>query len=172
MTEKPIKLDPKELDVLDFDVIEEHWNEYELEDNTKLRGRVFLTRVARPLHGSISGKYALSFSTHFTSTALPNLRGSPGSPITPEEANVKDDDISSGIKMPVRILNQSEPWNIYRVDKTTEMFQVKLVVSAVYRLKDRYDQFGEPAYIIINKPLTSPVAKGYVKVDTKRKLKK
>jgi len=168
---KPPPADPKEIEVLDFEVIEEHWNEYELEDNTKLRGRVIVTRVARPLHGP-PGLYDLSFNTTFTSTTSPSFRGKPSPPLGPEELLVKEEDISSGIKIPVKILSSIEPWNYYRIEKTTDTFQVKLLVSAVYRVKDRFDQFGEPAYVITNRPVVAPTAKGYVKLDTRKKTEK
>jgi len=163
--EKPPPLEPKDIEVLDFEVIEEHWNEYELDDNTKLRGRAVLSRVARPRLGAVAGQYDLSFNPIFTVTAPPNQRGKPGPPLTPEEFVVKQEDISSGLKIPVRPITHSEPWNIYRIEKTMDIFQAKLVVSAVYRVKDRFDQFGEPAYVIQHGMIMSPVAKGYVKIE-------
>jgi len=163
--EKPPPLEPKNLEVLDFEVIEERWNEYELEDNTKLLGRVILTRAVRPLHGAVAGQYGLSFNPIFMITAPPDQRGKPGPPVSLEEAAVKPEDISSGAKVPVRVISHSEPWNIYRIEKTTDMFQAKLVVSAVYRIRDRFDQFGEPAYSITHTTILAPTAKGYVKIE-------
>lgn len=166
--EKPPPPQSKDLEVLDFEVIEEHWNEYELEDDTKLHGRIILTRVARPLHGAVAGQFGFSFNNIFTVTAPPSQRGKPGPPVAPEEVVVKPEDISSGTKAPVRTITHSEPWNIYRIEKTTDMFQIKLVVSAVYRVKDRFDQFGEPAYVVTSSPMIAPVAKGYVRIEPRR----
>jgi len=163
--EKPPPLEPKNTEVLDFEVIEEYWNEYELEDDTKLRGRTVLTRATRPRLGAVAGRYDLSFNHIFTVTAAPDQRGKPGPPLSSEEITVKPDDISSGVKIPVRLISHSEPWNIYRIEKTMDMFQVKLVVNAVYRAKDRFDQFGEPAYVVTNSVMIAPVAKGYVKIE-------
>lgn len=160
--------DSKEVEVLDFDVLEEYWNEYDLEDNSRLRARLIVTRVAlRP--GTPVGQFDLSFQTILMITAPPNQRGAPGPPVSPEEINVSPEDIASGRKIPVRPLTNNEPWNIYRVEKTTDVFQAKLVVSAVYRIKERYDQFGEPAYVITSGPVVAPLAKGYVKLEPKGK---
>jgi len=162
---KPPELEPKDTEVLDFEVIEEYWNEYELEDNSKLCGRTVLIRAIRPRIGAITKQYGLSFNNVFTITAPPDQRGKPGPPLTPEEITVKPEDISSGLKIPIRVIRHNEPWNIYRIEKTMDMFEVKLVVQAVYRVKDRFDQFGEPAYVITHSNIVAPVAKGYVRIE-------
>src|SRR3990172_8168031 len=97
-SEPPSSFDPKIVEVLDFDVLEEHWNDYELEDNSKLRGRVIVTRVARR-PGMPTGQYDLSFQTVFIITAPLEGRGSPGPPLSPEEIVVTPEDISAGRKL-------------------------------------------------------------------------
>lgn len=160
--------DPKLVEVLDFQILDEKWNEYELEDNSKLSARGIVTRVARRPN-SPSGQFDLSFQTILTITAPPDQRGQPGAPLSPEEIALGPDDITSGRKIPVDILTNNEPWNMYRVEKTMDVFQVKLVVSAVYRIKERFDQLGEPAYVITSAPIVAPVAKGYLKLEPKSK---
>jgi hypothetical protein len=152
------------LGILDFDVIEEHWNEYDSDKGCKLRGPVVLTRVARPGHGAVAGQYELAFSQIFTITAPPEQMGRLGLPLRPEEIiAAKPGDVAEDPKIPVRTITCSEPCDIYRVEKTMNMFQVKLVVMPAYRVKDRFDQFAEPSYVLTHGTVVTPVGKGYVK---------
>jgi hypothetical protein len=57
---------------------------------------------------------------------------------------------------PVRVLTYNEPWNVYRVVKTGDIIKLKMVVSEVYRVRDIYDQNGEPYYIVIWGPTVAP----------------
>ena len=36
----------QDLDNLEFRIVEEVWNEYELKDGTKIRGRTYISRIA------------------------------------------------------------------------------------------------------------------------------
>jgi hypothetical protein len=162
--------DPRGIDVFDYDVLEEHWNEYELEDSTKIRSRIILTRVARPKQGFKQGQYDLSFNPVSTTVSPPEKRNStPGTPLTPEESAVKPEDITNGTKIPVKVIASSEQWNVYRVRDTGDMFRVKMLLTEAYRVKDRFDPFGEPHYVVTYSPVVTPVAKGYEKVDLRGK---
>lgn len=69
-------------------------------------------------------------------------------------------------KEPVKILTSSEPWNKYRIPKTGDILQVKLVVSEVFRVKNQFDQSGEPFYIVTHGPLVSPGSKGSITIGS------
>jgi len=166
---KPV--DPRGIDVFDFDVIEESWNNYVLEDGTEIHARIVLMRVARPKQGFKPGQYDLQFSLVSSVTALPEKRNDPGIPLTPEEILVKPEDITDGTKIPTKPMSTSEQWNVYRVRKTGDMFRTKMLVSEVYLVKDRFDQNGEPQYVLNWTPVVGPVAKGYEKVDLRGKAK-
>ena len=144
-----------DLDNLDFKVIKEIWNEYELKDNTKIRGRMFLTRISenknKPRPATTNPKdqfvdYQFSFSKHFevfapkdqvrTPTKIPNVN-----------------EISQDKKIEVDPLTMSEPWNIYEVVKNGTIIKAKLVVSEIFRVDGVYDQFGQPYYILKNGPV-------------------
>jgi hypothetical protein len=159
------------MEVFRFDVIEENWNEYELEDGTNLWSRLILTRVMRPKQGFKPGEYGLSFNTVSTITAPADKRNKPGPPLTPDEISVKPDDVSSGSKIPVKVISSSEQWNVYRVRDDGDMFRTKMLVTEVYRVRDRFDQFGEPAHVIAFGQVVAPVAKGYEKIGLTGKSK-
>lgn len=147
---------PKDTEVLDFEVVEEKWNKYELADLTVLRARIILTRIMTARFGPV-GQYGISAQTIFAATAPPEKRGQPMQiPPAPEWESMPKD--------PVKILTNSEPWNKYRIPKSGDVLQVKLVVTEVFRVKDQYDNFGEPFYIVTSGPLVSPATKGSVNI--------
>src|SRR6266566_722468 len=141
--------EPKDIEVLDFDVLEEKWNDYELADETKLRGRFILTKLMRAKHGPADA-IGIAAQTIFTVTALPDRRGSRSQPPLQEEWD-------SLTKDPVGILNSTEPWNQYRIPKlNNKLIQAKLVVTAVFQFPGKFDQEGEPFYIVTSSPLIAP----------------
>src|SRR6267143_996486 len=148
------EVDPKDIEVLKLDIVREYWNEYELEDRTILRGRLILTKAMRPKHGPV-GPIGFGMQTFFVVTALPEKRGKRMQPPSPEQYDTIP-------KEPVDIVRTSEPWNIYRIEETGGLIQAKLVVTAVFHLKDIYDQEGEPFYIVAHGPVLAPGTKGGV----------
>jgi len=147
---------PKDTEVLEFEVIEEKWNKYDLVGQTVLKGRLVLTRIARPKFGPV-GQYEITAQAVFAVSAPPEKRGDPMQLPPPSDwANLP--------KEPVKILTTSEPWNKYRISKTGDVLQIKLVVTEVFRIKDHYDQFGEPFYVVTSGPLVSPGTKGTVSI--------
>jgi hypothetical protein len=147
---------PKDTEVLEFDVVEEKWNKYDLADQTVLKARVIIARIARPKFGP-TGQYSISGQTIFSVTAPPEKRGQSMQLPPQSEWNTLPKD-------PVKILTNSEPWNKYRIPKTGDVLQVKLVVTEVFRVRDHCDSFGEPFYIVTSGPLVSPATKGSVSI--------
>lgn len=144
-----------DLDNLEFKVIKEIWNEYELKDGTKIRGRMFLTRIAedknKPKPATTNSKeqivdFQFSFSKHFEVFAPKDQLSAPT-----KIPSVKE--IAEDKKMEVDPITMSEPWNIYEVIKNGTIIKAKLVVSEIHRVNDIYDQFGQPYYILKNGPV-------------------
>ena len=145
---------PKDLEVLDFEAVEEKWNNYELADQTILKARIILTRITRPKRGPI-GQYGISAQTIFSVSAPPEKRSEPMQ--IPPASEWKDLP-----KDPIRILTTSEPWNKYRIPKTGDVLQVKLVATEVFRVRGQFDNFGEPFYIVTSGPIVAPATKASV----------
>lgn len=127
-------------EVLEFEVIEEPWNEYEFNDGSKMRARLIINRMSRKNKVS---PISVSSQNIFTITTSRDKRGPP-SPLRPEE-------ISGQVpveKTPVKIITSNERWNAYRVVRDDQTLKVKLLVAEVFRVVNRFDQFGEPAYIV------------------------
>jgi len=147
---------PDEIDIIDFKIIKEGWNEYEINDDTILRARIFLTRLAEkknatPPHdlkpGEKFGEYQISAQNNFQVFAKDRNKGKPTLPLPPIN-QIKENE-----KEEMELLTSSEPWNTYEVLKNGMIVRIKLVVSEIYRVKDKFDQFGEPYLIVKSSPV-------------------
>lgn len=145
-----------DLDNLEFKIIKEQWNEYELKDGTKIRGRIFLTRISenkntpRPQNlkpGEQVVDYQFQIQNHFEVFTPKNLLGIPTLPLPAVN------EISESMKELVESLTYNEPWNTYEIIKNGTIIKVKLVVNDIYKVKDKYDALGNPYYLLINGPL-------------------
>jgi hypothetical protein len=151
---------------VEFEPIEEHWNTYVLEDSTKVRARVILLKLLTaklPLFTTSQPSAQIQFKTSyiFVVSARPELKGPPGPPPTQEEIS----SIIRGEGQLVRIRESDEKWNVYRIINSGETLKLKLVVSDVYRVPDRFDPDGEPIYVFTHtttfmpgplRPLSTP----------------
>jgi hypothetical protein len=151
---------------VEFEPIEEHWNTYVLEDSTKVRARVILLKLLTaklPLFTTSQPSAQIQFKTSyiFVVSARPELKGPPGPPLTQEEIS----SIIRGEGQLVRIRESDEKWNVYRIINSGETLKLKLVVSDVYRVPDRFDPDGEPIYVFTHtttfmpgplRPLSTP----------------
>lgn len=142
---------PNEFDDLDFEVIEEHWNEYELEDNSRIKGRIIVKKIIGDPHDP--QYYAFELSPVMFSVYSPLVnRGETDNEPSPEEYNR----LSS---YEVRISRADEKYNRYRILRNGRVVKIKLEVSEITRLTNRFDSHGLPFYlmsyghsIIMNEP--------------------
>lgn len=68
--------------------------------------------------------------------------GHPVIPALPEEVS---DPLNHG-GLEVSVIGSSEPWNEYAFDESGKI-KLKFVLNKVWRLKDRYDNVGDPVYV-------------------------
>ena len=130
---------------LEFEPIEEKWNEYELRDQNiyvKLRARIILLKVISD--PSSPSRYQMKFQKIFTVSS-----SKPGPPMKPPNPR----ELKRLPKYPVEIVSSREPWNIYRITETGDIMRVKLIITDIYRVKNIYDPEGQPYYIIQSGPL-------------------
>lgn len=147
---------PDEVDTLEFNITKEDWNVYEFKDGTKLKGRIFLTRITEQKNprlpndlkpNEIFGQYGISIQNNFQVFALPHKKGTPTLPLPPVEK------ITNQEKEEIEILTSNEPWNVYEIIKNGMIIRIKLVVSEVFKVKNTFDQFGEPYFIVKSAPI-------------------
>lgn len=148
---------------IDFDPEKETWNIYELSDKSVIKIRTVLFKLLRsvkPLPPQAitlpAQTKALEFQAKFqnilvVTRASPTLMGKPTSPVPPEELLKLD-------KVEVAYTAYQEDWNIYRLPDGSKL-KVKLVVSAVFRIKGQYDELGYPMYVVNSTNAITPVPK-------------
>jgi len=141
---------------IDFEPIIERWNNYLLRDGARVRGRVLLLKLLAPrgqvdrylIHGS---QLQAKTQNIFVVSAPPHLKGPPGPLPSLDEVRTA---LERGVL--VEVIECEEHWNEYRIINTGEVFKLKLVVSDIYRLPNRFDPEGEPVYIITNTIAIAP----------------
>jgi len=160
MAETP-KIPIMEFEELDFDIEREVWNIYELGDRSRIKMRTILvkllrSRARRAEKAMPEAREIVEFQGKFQNivtvvSCVPTLLGPPSPPIPPQE-------IASLPKDEVTYTPYQEDWNIYRLPDGAKL-KVKLVVSAVYRVKDKYDELGYPIYSVNSTNAVVPVPK-------------
>jgi hypothetical protein len=130
---------PSNFEQLDFTVEEEYWNEYELSDGSRVKARVILQTVRRDPNNPSE----LEFRTVppiFVPYAPVESRGEMNKePRLEEHENLPREE--------VKIIRNDEKWNKYRVAGMDRIFMLRLTVSTIYRVKNRYTVDGLPFYL-------------------------
>jgi hypothetical protein len=138
-------VDASLLFVLDFDVMHEDWSVFALEDGNKIRARCILASVrgqrVPPQKGDL---VAPETQVIVKVDSPPNRRGKKGAPATPEE--ISDPRGHGGIE--VGVLRSTEPWNEYHIKGSQIRIRTKLIMNRVYRIDERYDNLGDPVYVV------------------------
>lgn len=125
---------------LDFEIIQENWNSYTLDDGTRLKGRIFVTRTFQDKLDLKNIVIDLSDPIYIVVSASSNNIGKSNIPESTEYSQLE--------RKEVNIIDCSEKLNIYKIPEITINIKVKLVVSDIYRAVDKYEKFGLPFYFV------------------------
>ena len=131
---QPPKL-PDDYEEMEFTIENEEWNEYELKDGVRLKGRVILQKVIRDPNNPNLFNFNLS-KPMWIVFAPTTLRDKPNYNPTEKPSE----------KFEVHVNRNNEPWNIYRISKTGQKLRVKLTLTEVSRFVDKFDNNGMPVY--------------------------
>ena len=135
---------PDDFEILDFTVEEEHWNEYELVDGSRVKGRLILRIIIRDPNNP--NAYSFDFHPAFYAVYAPQAnRGERNNEPRPEEYFTLPN-------YEVRITRNDEKWNKYRILRTGQVIKVKLTITEIHRITDRFDKDGIPFYLITAGP--------------------
>lgn len=143
---------------VDFEPEKEVWNVYELSDGSMLRIRAMLMKLYRLAQPPKEGgdQYNASFqNVMVVKRTSPKLKG-PKSTVPLPVTNL--DQIP---KVEVQFSPLVEDWNVYRLE-TGDSLKVKLVASIIYRIRDKWDQFGDPFYVVSSTNVIQPVKRPVV----------
>jgi len=135
---------PPDFEELEFKIVEEGWNEYELDDGARVKGRIFLAKIMRDPNDPKQMSFDIS-PPKWSVYAATALRGAPSTELIKDLNKQK-----TANKYKVHIDRSHEPWNIYTILRTGQEIKIKLAVDEVNRFKDAYDQNGLPFYQVPN----------------------
>lgn len=139
-----------EYDFIDFDIIEEPWNLYKLEDQSILKTRFVLINVLKE-KGTPKGTLEFGFQSTNVLGVIPppELIGVPSRPYGPEE--LESSVVAEDLKID-RI--GEERWNKYKLKNEIEL-NVKNVLVTVSRT-NKFDQRGLPVYLVNLQAIVKP----------------
>lgn len=136
---------PDEFEDLDFEIVNESWNEYELNDGVTIRARTILKKIV--VDPNDPTKYAFDLHPIISTVYAPlALRGEKNNHPKPEEYNTL-------ANYEVEPKRSDEKFNVYRILKSGDTFKLKLVVTKFLRLSDRFDKDGLPFYMLNHGPM-------------------
>ena len=138
----------KAIVTLDFKVIKEFWDMYQLDDGTRLKNRVILTGVKkiindskRPIDNSSNkgNEYEFDFQSIQSFIFSNKSKGNPHTKVyTKQEL-----ELSYKIETPFNII--SEKWNEYIIDDNGKRLKLKSTVTQIQK-SDIVLQNGDPIY--------------------------
>ncbi len=139
-----------EAEDIDFKIEGEEWNVYELSDQTVLRIRPIILKFMKQRTAPPAGPTPVGIASQnvMVIRAKPELRG------TPSFEFIDITKIPDSEKTEVSATPFNEPWNRYVLSDGRKV-RLKLVVISVFRVKNKFDQFGQPLYIVKSDNLVS-----------------
>ena len=146
--------------VLDFKVVKEFWDVYDLNDGTKLKNRVILTGVKKLNTNSIDidndGKSNKSNEYEFDFQSIQSFIFSEKSKGNPHTNTYKKQELDASYKIEVPYSAVSEKWNEYTVNGDGTKLKLKSTVTDVKK-SDIFLQNGDPIYNVRIKILSKVV---------------
>ena len=138
--------DDTDTEDLAVEIVEEAWNDYRLEDGSRIRARSIPVIIAWPKKEILGPGETFEVGTRLVQAigviAPSSLRGAP---------NPSPPSIAEAQRMPlkvVEILKAEEPWNTYKLSGHKGTMKVRMTVTSVFRVIDLFDANGDPYYII------------------------
>ena len=125
---------------IDFEIIKEPWNKYQLADNSILKTRTILKKIERVMEGD-KISFTMDAQTLTVIYADPDLKG------TPNTRRITKDDIIKAMDKPdMRYDTLSQEFNEYLLDDGTKI-KIFTNVTGVSRTTLK-DAKGDPVYSI------------------------
>lgn len=145
----------------DFDVLEEGWNIYKLDDGTTLKHKLVLVRMIREKVDEMGNpEYGFVMQKVFGIIPPEKLRG------TPSVKKHSSEELSDSIVAEdINFETIGENWNRYRL-KDGVSLDIKPIVTMVSKT-DKFDERGDPVYLI----QSQAVSRGKIPKEVKEKLR-
>jgi len=131
-----------DLSVLDFKVIKEFWDAYDLSDGTRLKNRVILTGVKKFDKSHKDGKgneYEFDFQSIQSFIFSKKSKGNPHAKLYTKQ------ELDGSYKIDIVHNAVSEKWNEYMIDDDGAKLKLKSTVTRISK-SDIFLQNGDPIY--------------------------
>lgn len=136
---------PEDFEELDFEIINEYWNTYELSDGVRIKARTLLKKIT--VDPNDPNNHSLDLQPIISSVWAPvAVRGERNNPPQSSE-------YFSLPSYEVELTNSDERFNVYRILKNGNVLKLKLIVTKISRVIDRYDNNGLPFYLLNSGPM-------------------
>ncbi len=130
---------------LDFEIVKEYWNEYDLSDGNRIKVRIVLQKLVCDPDDYTDISICPSKPMYIVYADVAN-RGDPNNEPKPRE-------FEACPKAKIKIKRSNEQFNIYRVPRNDFIIRLGLSVSGIHRLVNRFDGDGLPFYILNSVPV-------------------
>lgn len=130
--------------LLDFDVVKEPWNKYELADGTIVKIKAVVMRV-RKQQTTEAGKTTVNYNFDLQTLAvsISEEKGAPDTRVyTPADLQ------GAVVKSDIRYTTVSEEWNEYVTDDGARI-RLKVTLTRVSKTS-LFDKNGDPIYVVEN----------------------
>jgi len=140
---------PEKLTFLEYEVVDEPWNVYKLEDGSTLRAKIVVSGILK------TGETTFALQAREVYNVIPNPKyiGVPSPPLKPKEkldAYIEAEDL--------KIIEKTDYWNSYSIPSENLVVGVKGEVVLVSRTS-RHDEKGIPVYMVNVQLLYKPKKK-------------
>ena len=137
---------PEKLDFLEYEVIEEPWNIYKLEDGSTIRVKIVVSGILKDDKGLV-----IQAKEVYSVIPNPEYVGVPSPPLKPKEKMDKYLEAED-----LKIIEKTDYWNKYSIPSEKLTVSVRGEVVLVSRTS-RHDEKGIPVYVVNVQLLFKPV---------------
>ena len=141
------------VDDLEFEVIQEDWNIYTIPpDDTVLKLKIVVTKILKTDKiDSLTGLPLYVTGYQNVLSVKSKKKGVPSQklPLTQEE-------LEKYKKQEVESKEEKTNWNKYKVFDSdyAVLYEIKPIITSIYRIVDLYDQLGYPYYILTSQVIS------------------
>jgi hypothetical protein len=133
----------KDFENLDFEVLNEGWNEYEIENGDKIKVKFVMVKIIRQ---PIPGGFNYAFNHHMVVGVFSPTIREPGIPFSPDEL------VKSIIKTDMKYKPINEIWNKYLIKKDKTIVEARIVITDL-AITEKIDEYGDPHYLVKIEPV-------------------
>jgi hypothetical protein len=141
---------------LDFEIIKETWNKYTIDDDIELKTRIVILRIMYDKNRS-KNNHLIEFSQPLFTISCPlEKMGEKNNVPRPEEY----------YKLPsynIKINEVEENVNLYLIKKSKMIIRIDYTVTEIKRITGRYDQNGNPFFLVTAFPKVNLIEEEQIK---------